>query len=448
MFLSGWWQRRDRLFAGPARIDRQTMAYVLLRLVVLVCGMFLAILIGAGGLQAAPPRVLDLSVSQGRMLHLDRPAASVFVADPEIADLKVVTPNAVYVFGKKPGVTNLIALSPNNELQAEVRLRVVVDSTPPNEAVGALQPRSNVDVSLFGKRLVARGDTGSVAEAIDIGEVANAYSPEGQTPYNRTTVAGSQQVNIRVRFAEISRNDLTVLGIDWNLAFRAGFFSFGTVNKGGGGSSGFGSVNVDVLVQALQRNGIMTVLAEPNLTAVTGQEATFLAGGEIPIPVPGQNQALSISYKPFGVSLAFTPILLQEDRIALRVRPEVSTLSSAGAVQLRGLEIPALAVRRAETTVEVASGQTFAIAGLFQRNLAQSLEKIPMIGDLPVLGALFRSQSFRRDESELVILITPYIVSPVSDKRMATPLDRPRQALGQHAAARVVKGPSSGLIFK
>jgi len=130
------------------------------------------------------------------------------------------------------------------------------------------------------------------------------------------------------------------------------------------------------------------------------------------------------------------------------VRPEVSTLSSAGAVQLRGLEIPALAVRRAETTVEVASGQTFAIAGLFQRNLAQSLEKIPMIGDLPVLGALFRSQSFRRDESELVILITPYIVSPVSDKRMATPLDRPRQALGQHAAARVVKGPSSGLIFK
>ncbi|KZE28274.1 type II and III secretion system protein family protein [Chelatococcus daeguensis] len=444
MFLNRRWQRKDRLCVGPARIDRQTMTYVVLRLVI-VSGVFLAIAIGARGLQAAPSRTLDLSVSQGRMLQLDRPAASVFVADPDIADLKVVTPNAVYVFGKKPGVTNLIALSANNELQAEVRLRVVVDSTPPNEAVGALQPQSNVDVSLFGKRLVARGNTGSVAEAIDVGEVANAYSPDGQTPYNRTTVAGSQQVNIRVRFAEISRNDLTVLGIDWNLAFRAGFFSLGTVNKGSGG---FGSVNVDVLVQALQRNGIMTVLAEPNLTAVTGQEATFLAGGEIPIPVPGQNQALSISYKPFGVSLAFTPILLQEDRIALRVRPEVSTLSAAGAVQLRGLEIPALSVRRAETTVEVASGQTFAIAGLFQRNLAQSLEKIPMIGDLPVLGALFRSQSFRRDESELVILITPYIVSPVGDKRLATPLDRPRQALGQQAAARVVKGPSSGLIFK
>ncbi|CUA89407.1 Flp pilus assembly protein, secretin CpaC [Chelatococcus sambhunathii] len=444
MFLNRRWQRKDRLCVGPARIDRQTMTYVVLRLVI-VSGVFLAIAIGARGLQAAPSRTLDLSVSQGRMLQLDRPAASVFVADPDIADLKVVTPNAVYVFGKKPGVTNLIALSANNELQAEVRLRVVVDSTPPNEAVGGLQPQSNVDVSLFGKRLVARGDTASVAEAIDVGEVANAYSPDGQTPYNRTTVAGSQQVNIRVRFAEISRSDLTVLGIDWNLAFRAGFFSLGTVNKGSGG---FGSVNVDVLVQALQRNGIMTVLAEPNLTAVTGQEATFLAGGEIPIPVPGQNQALSISYKPFGVSLAFTPILLQEDRIALRVRPEVSTLSAAGAVQLRGLEIPALSVRRAETTVEVASGQTFAIAGLFQRNLAQSLEKIPMIGDLPVLGALFRSQSFRRDESELVILITPYIVSPVGDKRLATPLDRPRRALGQQAAARVVKGPSSGLIFK
>lgn len=283
-----------------------------------------------------------------------------------------------------------------------------------------------------------------MAEAIDVGEVANAYAPDGQTPYNRTTVAGSQQVNIRVRFAEISRNDLSVLGIDWNLAFRAGFFTFGTVNKG----SGFGSVDVDVLVQALQRNGIMTVLAEPNLTAVTGQEATFLAGGEIPVPVPGQNQTLSVTYKPFGVSLAFTPILLQGDRIALRVRPEVSTLSSAGAVQLRGLEIPALAVRRAETTVEVASGQTFAIAGLFQRNMGQALGKIPMIGDIPVLGALFRSQSFRRDESELVILITPYIVSPVRDRRLATPLDRPRQALGRHTAARVTKGPVSGLIFK
>lgn len=443
MFQSKWCQRKDQLGIGLAGLDRQTMTDLLVRLVVLMSSVVFAIGIAAEDLRAEP-RALELAVSQGRMLHLDRPAASVFVADPEIADLKVVTPTSVYVFGKKAGITNLIALSQDNELQSEIKLRVVIDSSPANEAVEALQPRSNVDVSLFGKRLVARGDTGSVAEAIDVGEVANAYAPDGQTPYNRTTVAGSQQVNIRVRFAEISRNDLSVLGIDWNLAFRAGFFTFGTVNKG----SAFGSVDVDVLVQALQRNGIMTVLAEPNLTAVTGQEATFLAGGEIPVPVPGQNQTLSVTYKPFGVSLAFTPILLQGDRIALRVRPEVSTLYSAGAVQLRGLEIPALAVRRAETTVEVASGQTFAIAGLFQRNMGQALGKIPMIGDIPVLGALFRSQSFRRDESELVILITPYIVSPVRDRRLATPLDRPRQALGRHTAARVTKGPVSGLIFK
>ena len=244
---------------------------------------------------------------------------------------------------------------------------------------------------------------------------ADTFSPSDQPPINDTTILGSQQVNIRVRFAEVSRDDVQRLGIG---------SSGGSIAFGGGGGE------VDALVGALQRNGMLTILAEPNLTAATGRPASFLAGGEIPIPVPG-NQAgqITVQYKPFGVSLEFTPTLVRTNRIGLRVRPEVSSLSRMGAIKTNGVDLPSLMVRRADTTVEVASGQTFAIAGLFQRQMSTDYEATPEIADLPILGALFRSARYRRDETELVILITPYLVKPVRDRGLATPLDRPAPPL-------------------
>jgi pilus assembly protein CpaC len=240
----------------------------------------------------------------------------------------------------------------------------------------------------------------------------------------------------------VSRDELMAYGVSWGAIVNSGSFSFGLLTgsfaRGQPVAQGANqvmagirssNVNIGVLLEALQQNGVVTILAEPNITAVTGQTASFLAGGEIPVPVPVNQNLVGIEYKPFGVSLLFTPTLLPNERIAMRVRPEVSSLSTTGAVVIQSISVPALQVRRADTTVEVASGQTFAIAGLFQRNGSQDVDKFPVLGEVPVLGELFKSSRYRRNETELVILITPYLVKPTSSRAMKTPLDSPNGAL-------------------
>ena len=375
---------------------------------------------------------IELMVGEGRLLQLDEAAESVFMADTTVADLRIVAPDVVYVYGRKIGTTNLIAISSDQKTRANVTFRVVADRSSANVSSRELQPTTHTTLKLFGNRVAAVGPTRGVEEAVDVQNTADTFSPPTQPPINDTTIAGSQQINIRVRFAEVSRNDVQRLGIGSSdgIAF--------------GGSGG----EVDALVGALQRNGMLTILAEPNLTAATGRPASFLAGGEIPIPTPG-NQAgqITVSYKPFGVSLEFTPTLIKTNRIGLRVRPEVSSLSRFGSVSANGIDLPSLMVRRADTTVEVASGQTFAIAGLFQRQMSLDYEQTPGITDLPILGPLFRSARYRRDETELVILITPILVKPVRDRGLATPIDRP--APPQPPAPAIVKAvPNSGFVFK
>jgi pilus assembly protein CpaC len=375
---------------------------------------------------------IELMVGQGRLLQLDEPAESVLVADTTIADLRIVAPDVVYVYGRKIGSTNLIAVSADHKQRASVAFRVVADPGFANSATHELQPTTHTRLKLFGNRVAAVGPTRGVEEAVDVQNTADTFSPPDQPPINDTTIAGSQQVNIRVRFAEVSRQDVQRLGIG----------SSGSIAFGGSGGE------VDALVGALQRNGMLTILAEPNLTAVTGRPASFLAGGEIPIPTPG-NQAgqITVAYKPFGVSLEFTPTLIRTNRIALRVRPEVSSLSKFGSVKANGIELPSLTVRRADTTVEMASGQTFAIAGLFQRQMSLDYEQTPGITDLPILGPLFRSARYQRDETELVILITPILVKPVRDRGVATPIDRPAPPPPPPPA--LVKAiPNSGFVFK
>lgn len=379
--------------------------------------------------------LIELPVGHGRVLHLNEAAESVYVGDTTIADLRIVAPDVVYVYGRKIGTTNLIAISADQKVRARVAFRVVADPRPADMASRELHPTTHTTLKLFNNRVVAVGRTRTVEEARDVQDTADTFSPVDQPPINNTTINGSQQINIRVRFAEMSRNDVERLGISWSGSSDG--FAFG----GGGGG------DVDAVVGALLRNGMMTILAEPNLTAATGRAATFLAGGEIPIPVPG-NQAgqITVQYKPFGVSLEFTPTLIKTNRIGLRVRPEVSSLSRMGAIKANGVDLPSLMVRRAETTVEVASGQTFAIAGLFQRTMSLDVDSVPVVADFPILGALFRSARYRRDETELVILITPYLVKPVGDRGVATPLDRPAPPPPALVKAKPV--PNSGLVFK
>ena len=385
-------------------------------------------------------RAVELPVGHGRILQLDEPAESVYIADTAIADLRVVAPDVVYVFGRKIGTTNLVAVSAAQKVQATVQFRVVTDPRPANQAGRELAPTSRTELRLFGNRVAAVGRTRNIEEAVDVANIAETYSPQGQPPINDTVIYGSQQINIRVRFAEISRNDLDRLGFNWS-AF--GSFSFSS------GSGASGTADINVLVSALQRNGMMTILAEPNLTAGSGRSASFLAGGEIPIPVPGgPTGQITVQYKPFGVSLEFTPTLIKTNRIGLRVRPEVSALSRVGAIKVGGIDLPSLTVRRADTTVEVASGQTFAIAGLFQRQMGQDFDSVPIAAEVPVLGALFRSARYRRDETELVILITPYLVKPVRDRSAATPLDRPGQPQPPIITKARNPEPASGLVFK
>ena len=376
---------------------------------------------------------IDLNVGEGRILRFDGPVDSVFIADSSIADVRVVSPDVVYVHGRKSGMTNLIATSAEQRIRAQVQLRIATNPQPANDAKRKLQPTSAVEISILGERAAVVGRTRKIEEAVDAQNVGEIYSPPGQPPINNTTIEGSQQVNIRVRFAEVSRNDLQALGFNWKIFSAAGRLGFG--NK----------VDIDAITEGLRRNGVLTILAEPNLTAVTGQTASFLAGGEVPVPIAQPGGVIQVQYKPFGVSLEFMPTIIRTNRIALHVRPEVSTLAPTSGVKIAGFDLPSFTVRRADTTVEVASGQTFAIAGLFQRQMS-SQDQLPLLADVPVLGAIFTSERFRRDETELVILITPYLVKPTQNPTaLATPLDRPAPPPPPPASARK---QSPGLILK
>ncbi|PMU47750.1 type II and III secretion system protein RhcC2 [Pseudomonas sp. GP01-A6] len=393
---------------------------------------------------------INLASGEGRILHFVAPVESVLVGEPGIADLQVVSPGVIYIFGKAPGNTSLIALGSDGKQLASLSLAVSSATQAVTAPMQELHPGNGAQISGAGNRLIAKGTVRSVGEATDLNALLNPQGQGFQSAVNTTEYAGAAQVNLRVRFAEVSRSELLHYGVNWNAMFSNGTFSFGLITGGplaapppGGlaaAGSGSGNTNIDGMLDALQANGILQILAEPNITAMTGQTASFLAGGEVAIPVPVNRDLVGIEYKSFGVSLLFNPTLLPNGRIALQVRPEVSSVVSGGTVDFGNFHVPSFSVRRADTRVEVGSGQTFAIAGLFQRESSQDIEKLPLLGDLPILGNLFRSKRFQRNETELVILITPYLVEPVRSRTLATPLD------AQPATA-AAAGPRSGGAF-
>ena len=382
---------------------------------------------------------LQLEVNKGRLVRLDRPAGTVFIADPEIADIQVKSPRLVYLMGKKPGETTLYAVDEDENVLASVAIRVNLNLSRLRDAIRALDPRGDVKITSIDDTLVLEGVVKSASIAEDVRRLAVRIAGDEEAVINRLGVDAPNQVNLRVRIAEISRGVDKQLGFNWQILgsglsvglattnpFAAAVSvvnSLGSLTQGASATFHAEGWDFNAVIDALEEEGLVSILAEPNLTALTGETASFLAGGEFPILVPDANGRVTIEFKKFGVSLAFTPTMIGETRVNLHVRPEVSQLSSKNAVTLNNFVVPSLTTRRVETTVELGSGQSFAIAGLLQNNVTHDIRKFPGLGDIPVLGALFRSDRFQRDESELVIIVTPYIVRPTSRTRLAAPTD-------------------------
>lgn len=424
-------------------------------------------------------RPLVLEQGSGRLVELPGPALTVLVADPRIARVQPASPTSLFVMGVNAGRTNLIATREDGSLVAEFDITVAATgatAAATGAPVAAVPAVSAGQVQSMIRRMVRGGQnvrvtaagrgafalTGMVPTAADAQRaeaIAKSMAGEAREVINELTLLSGIQVNLRVRVAEISREVTRDLGFNWLGAFNDGTWQLGLRTGGGvlgtvaggiigalrngttsvGGTYGVrysgGNFDINGLIDALAQDRLVTILAEPNLTAQSGEVASFLAGGEFPVPAAavGNSSTLSVEYKPYGVSLAFVPTVLSPERMNMRVRPEVSELSDTGSINfpIAGgvVTIPGLTVRRAETTIELGSGQSFAIAGLLSRNASINNSGVTGLGDIPVLGALFRSDRFRRNETELVIIITPYLVRPVSDPAaLATPLDTFRPA--------------------
>jgi pilus assembly protein CpaC len=392
---------------------------------------------------------LKIEVGKGRLMRLSRPAATVFIADPRIADLQVKSPTLVYLVGKAPGSTTFYALDSKEQMVANLTLDVGFDEARLQATIHQQAPASDIKATAANGALILTGKVASPAEGEDVMRIAATFvqgadkDKPGQV-INRMTIDMPTQVYLQVRIAEVARSASKELSFNWESLANVGQGYLGVltgadiisndgnhtiVRPASVTSSIVGglvnkSVDLNVLISALQRKNLVQILAEPNLTAVSGEPATFLAGGEYPIPVPQGAGQTTIEYKKYGVSLTYVATILDSGRISLKVRPEVSQLTTAGAITLGGVTVPALTERSAETTVDLASGQSFAIAGLMQNNVTQDLQKLPWLGDIPVLGTLFRSKTFQRDQSELVIIVTPYLVKP-SSRRLSLPTDPP-----------------------
>jgi pilus assembly protein CpaC len=363
----------------------------------------------------------------------------VFIANPDVADVQIKSPSLIYLNAKAPGETVLYAVDGEDRILLNAPVRVEHDLSRVRHSVSALAPGENVSVNSVDNAIVLSGNVSTAGRAEKLQSFAAAIASETKgSVVNRMAVATPNQVNLQVKVAEVNRTVLKSLG--FNLTKPNGNITFQTQNPFTGGQITntnifnflVGGHNGQILatLDALVQEGLVTVLAEPNLTASNGQPASFHAGGEFPIPVASSpNTATGITtitvvFKEFGVRLQFTPTIVDANHVILRVRPEVSELSTAGAVTINNFSIPALTVRRAETTVELGSGESFALAGLLRNTTTQNVSKVPGLGDIPVLGQLFRSEQFQRNETELVIIVTPYLVKPAETATaLALPTD-------------------------
>lgn len=383
---------------------------------------------------------LPLTVNHGTVLKLngDAPLDQISNSQPDIATVtplpkppSQIAPSQFYVLAKKPGTTEVVFWAGGRS--KEIKVVVSADLDALKDQLARVFPDAAVTVSPAGGAVVLKGHVPDLTTAEQIASIAAPYAA---SVINLLEISGGQQVLLKVRFAEVSRSVSTNLG--FNAFATDGVFTSG-INIGPGstpqgalasggntsgissqanlfGSAGIGATRFEAFVQALRSNGLIRELAEPNLIAMSGQEASFLAGGEIPIPVPqpgSGGSAITIEYKEFGINLNFLPIVMGDGRIRLKVAPEVSELDYSHALPIAGTgdSVPALTERKLQTTVELYEGQTLGLAGLLDNNLSATTNVTPVLGDLPILGLLFRSLSYQRSETELVVMVTPYLAS-------------------------------------
>lgn len=367
---------------------------------------------------------LTLVVGTGRFIELKDDIAEVFVGDPEVVTVTPMSSKLLYLFANTVGNTEVQFLNIRGTLTAALELNVALDELALAGELRKDAPLANVDVRATGNRVDIVGEVATIDQAQGVDRFSQRQFQEGRSVANQTQLTGANQINLRVRIGEIDRNEVTRLGLNWRGLLDSSSVQFGfgsgipiTTGVAAGAAAlnlDLGEFGLDAVVDLLKRENAIKILAEPNLTVLNGKRARFLAGGEIPVPIrSGSLEGTSVIFKSFGVSLDFKPTLLSGNRIQLEVRPEVSSIAQSDFnFAVDGLSLPTFKIRRADTTVEMASGQTLAIAGLFEQQEVNIIRKIPVLGDLPILGALFRSEEFQRNETELIILITPYLVKP------------------------------------
>ncbi len=397
--------------------------------------------VGAGELQ--------VPVNKSQVLRVDRPYTKALIGNPDIADIVPISDTSVYVLGKKTGTTSL-TLYAGDHLIAVVDVVVGPDVVGLKRQLADLLPGDDIAASMSNDSVVLEGMVRNAVDADRAVQIADTYAP-GKV-VNLLSLGSAQQVMLDVRFAEVKRSALAQIGLNWSVLGDTGKLQ----GISGGGASltpdpttglgvlkhgaitdSFGIIsrtfrafgaNFNVTLDALENKGAITTLAEPTLIALSGETASFLAGGEFPIPVSqgsGTNgTAISVQFKPFGVSLSFTPTVLADGVINLVVEPEVSSIDPTASVVINNLTIPGLQTRRAKTTLEIRDGESFAMAGLIRKDFQDTVRQIPLLGSIPIIGALFRSTGFQHQEDELVIIVTPHLVRPVPEGALKAPTDR------------------------
>ena len=423
---------------GRAKIGQTIVRGIIFFLVLVLSGAYAMDAMAA--VQVETKRI-ELVSGKSVVLRTETAVKRISIANPAIADFNLLSPTEVYLTGKEAGTTNL-TMWQDGRLTAVYDLVVSYDVSKLKQQMQEMLPaEKDLRIAAANDSLTLSGKVTNAAALNQALSLARAYAPEGKVS-NLVEVGGVHQVLLEVRVAEMSKSITKRLGINLAYAFSNNDFSVSILSSPASVVNPPTSVlnqassAVNALfrfdhkgstwagfVDALEEDGLVKVLAEPNLVTLSGQTATFLAGGEFPVPVPQDFNTITIEYKQFGVGLNFTPVVLSKDKISIKVAPEVSDLDFTNSVRLVGFVVPGLRVRRTSTTVELADGQSFAIAGLLRENVRTVVSKFPLLGDIPILGALFQSKEFQKENTELVIIVTPHLVKPLDMAKQTLPTD-------------------------
>jgi pilus assembly protein CpaC len=365
--------------------------------------------------ESAPSRVISVPRDKSLSFRLEQPATKIIVAQPDIAEVVATTDRSFYVRGIELGSTNLLVYGPGGRLMEVIDVRVGVDAQTLEHDLALALPKEHIRVQTLGDGVMLTGEVSNPGVAIRAKTIAEAVAPDGVTSMLR--VNGSQVV-LEVRILEASRSITHDIGLTASIQNNSFNFSFGTGLISGTSPTGVlslhggaGHTSIDAQLKALEDKGLLHTLARPNLVAMSGEKASFLAGGEFPFPVPAGLNLVTVEFRPYGVRLNFTPTIQDNGKIRLAVEPEVSQLDPANSVTVNGATIPALTMRRTNTTVELRDGESLAVSGLFQHGYQNTVRQVPGLGEIPILSALFRSARWQRNETELLIVVTPRIVT-------------------------------------